>query len=74
MVQMITPTSPPLHQSASQDHYTDFYNEQDLQEEDHQMMTQTDGDIQEDDGQEEAHLRVAHQEEDPLEVQEQEQA
>ena len=42
-------------------------------EEDHLMTTQIDGDTQRDDGQEEAHLTEAHQEEDPLEAQDQEQ-
>ena len=37
------------------------------------MTTQTDGDSQEDDGEEEAHLTEAHQVEDPLEAQDQEQ-
>ena len=71
---MITPVGPPLPQSASQVHYINSYEEQDLQaEEGHLMTTQTDGDSQEDDGQEEAHLTEAHQVEDPLEVQDQEQ-
>ena len=74
MVQMITPAGLPPHQNAFQVHYINFYEEQGLQvEEGHLMTTQTDGDTQEDDGQEEAHLKAAHQEEDPLEVQDQEQ-
>ena len=74
MVQMITPASLPLHQNTFQVHYTNFYEEQDLQEEEGPLTTtQTDGDTQEDDEQEEAHLKVAHQEEDPLEAQDQEQ-
>ena len=53
---MITPASPPPRPNASQDHYANFYDAQDLQEEGgHQATTQTDGNTQEDDGQEEAH-------------------
>ena len=69
MVQMITPESPPPCQNASRAHYANFYDAQDLQEEEgHLTTTQTDGDTQEDNGQEEAHLKTAHQEEDPLEA------
>ena len=74
MVQVITPASLPPHQNTSQVHYPNFYEEQDLQgEEDHLTTTQTDGDTQEDDELDETHPKVAHQEEDPLEAQDQEQ-
>ena len=66
-IQMITPASLPPCLNAFRVHYANFYNVQDLQEEEgHQATTQMDG-------QEEAHLEAAHQEEDPLEVQDLEQ-
>ena len=65
--QMIAPASLPPRLNTFQAHNTNFYNAQDLQEEEgHQAMTQMDG-------QEEAHLEAAHREEDPLEVQDLEQ-
>ena len=66
-IQMITPASLPPCLNAFWAHYTNFYDAQDLQEEEgHQAMTQMDG-------QEEAYPEVAHQEEDPLEAQDMEQ-
>ena len=70
IIQMITLTNLPPCPNTFRAHYANFYNEQDLQEEeDHQAMTQTNGNTQEDDGQEGAHPEAVHQEEDPLEAQ-----
>ena len=66
-IQVITPASLPPRLNTFRAHYTNFYDAQDLQEEEgHQAKTQMDG-------QEEAHPEAAHQEEDPLEAQDMEQ-